>query len=740
MEAVGLTPREQDILRLLCEGYSDRAIAEQLVLSVGTVKWYNKQIFAKLGVNNRVQATLAARKLAPGSAIPAEPQQQLPLSITSFIGRTEVIEQACSLLADHRLITLVGPGGVGKTRLAVEIARRIQADGHFIPYFVPLATQAQPEATPLAIAEQLGIAIRDQTSVLQQIMKALSRQPVLLVLDNFEHLLPFAESLMAILHTVPDVRLLVTSRERLSVYGELVFPLAGLALPESDSGGQARNTEAVRLFLDRSKHADATFQPTDAQVAQITEICRLLQGMPLAIEHAASWTHILDPTAILTEIQHGLDILQSTVQGIEPRHQSMRAVIDLSWQHLSPREQSALMRLSVFRGGFRRDAATYVANADLELLTNLLAKSFVARSSTDRFDLHELHRQYAHEKLVESGENALARKQHAYFFEQLIRDIAPQRWNMEPSQLAALDRLEEEYSNLREAIQWSLIEGDSCLALNILGYGAIFFHDRGHGSESVSWTRTALARCVSADAAQYARAYFALALQDSRTTDEEHQAYLSWADRSEDLEMIAVAYWQCGDHAVFNEAYEEAQRFYEHALQLAAQTEYENLRSIILSYMGQLAELQNDLESATQYYLEAYEHMRAHGVRSATRPRNLGRMMLLKGDEARARELFGIAIDNAIYLDSPLWTYETLCVIAAYLQDKGNRFDAVRLFAACQSFASNLYLEAPELLKQVDSLREQVGATEFEGLWAAGSQLSLADATGLAQQALDDLA
>jgi predicted ATPase/DNA-binding CsgD family transcriptional regulator len=740
MAEVELTSREQDILKLLCEGFSDRAIAEQLVLSVGTVKWYNKQIFAKLGVNNRVQATLATNKLELLATIADYSlKQHLPLPLTSFIGRSETITEVCTLLRDHRLVTIVGQGGIGKTRLALEIAKRLQNNDLFAPWFVALAAYSQPEEVPLAIANSLGITIQVQKTALQQIIEILSHQPTLLVLDNFEHLLPAADALMAILNSVREVRLLVTSREHLNLYGETVFRLEGLTVSPGDGIDEATHSDAVRLFVDRARHAVPTFEPSDDELKQIIDICRLLQGLPLAIEHAASWVHLLGANTILTEMERSLDILYVNRRGLESRHQSMRAVIDHSWNRLALHEQHTLMQLSVFRGGFQRDAAAEVADANLDMLAGLVAKSFVSRSGVDRYDLHELHRQYALERLTESGKTAVARKQHARFFEQLVRRIAPQRWNMDTSQRQALDRLDEEYANLREAIQWSLLEDDGCFALNILGYGAIFFHDRGHGTETVGWTRAVLKCCSNTDAALRTRAYFALALQDPLTTDDEHRAYLDFANHSENLELIAIAYWQCGDHAAFIHAHDDARRHYEHALELAAQTDYQNLYSIILSYMGQLAETLGDLELATQHYRDAYEHMRAHGVRSATRPRNLGRMMLLKSDEIQARELFRIAIDNAIYLSSPLWTYETLLVIAAYLQEKGDLSSAIQLFAACHTLALCLKRPPLEVQETADASRGQLEAEVFNKLWTTGKSLSTADALGLAQQSLEEM-
>ena len=210
MKAEPLTPRESDILKLLCEGYSDREIAERLVLAHGTVKWYNRQIFSKLAVNSRVQACIAARELeAYSSTSGGAPETKLPLALTSFIDRRESIQELSQLLRDNRLITIVGPGGIGKTRLSIEVAKRFLENSHFIPCFVSLAAYSTPQSVPLAIADSLGIPIRAQEVSLQQVVETLSHQPMLLILDNFEHLTDAADTVNRILRSVSDVRLLV---------------------------------------------------------------------------------------------------------------------------------------------------------------------------------------------------------------------------------------------------------------------------------------------------------------------------------------------------------------------------------------------------------------------------------------------------------------------------------------------------------------------------------------------------
>jgi predicted ATPase/DNA-binding CsgD family transcriptional regulator len=736
MNGIDLTPREQDILNLLCQGYSNKAIAEHLFLAPSTVKWYNNQIFIKLGVNNRIQAVLVAQETNLTSKLSAVPNHaQLPVTLTSFIGRLEAIDQLCQLLSDHRLITLVGMGGIGKTRLAVEVARRFQQQENFVPCFVSLAAYTQSSAVLPAIAESLGILGRSEGKILEQVVECLSHAPTLVILDNFEQLTDSVSVIDMLLHSVAEIRLLVTSRERLRLYGETVFPLEGLSVEQTDPSD---SSEAVKLFLSCAQHADATFHPDDQQLLDIVRICRLLQGVPLAIEQAASWIHAMNPSDILMEIHGGLDILRTEARGIESRHHTMRAVIDRSWRRLTPQEREALMCLSVFQGGFHRESALAVAHANLDILSSLLAKSFIRHKGAQRYDMHEIHRKYALEKLTKHGPLAIVRARYMHYFADMVEKTAPQRWYMDEQQIKAMNQLEDDYANLREVIEWSLAEQQGCIALSILSFGAIFFYDRGHSSESIPWTRKALAQCAG-DPDLLTRAYFALALQDVHTSDEEHDVYLHWALRSENPELIAVAHWQYGDHMRFHQRYDEAQQSYERALELAPQTEYHSLYSIILSYMGQMYEERGDLDGATHYYRESYDRMKADEVRSATRPRNLGRMLLRKGVEAQACELFREALDNAIHLDSPLWTFETLLVIANYLQTKGEFLYAIQLFAACFHILNQLQQTTELLEEKVAALRAAVGTPAFDESWAIGKALSMAEAVGLAQEQLEAL-
>jgi predicted ATPase len=319
------------------------------------------------------------------------------------VGRAEELAEIARLLADPncRLLTLLGPGGIGKTRLAIEAARQIQLrDGS---HFVPLQPLTSPDFIVPAIVAALGLQFTQGSDPREQLLDYLCPRSILLVLDNFEHLLRGLQLLPDILAAAPDIRLLVTSRERLSLREEWVLDVGGLRYPTNETDNHIDEFDAVQLFVQQARHAKADFTPTEALKPTIVRICRLLGGMPLGIELAASWLRALTCEAIAEEISRSLDILETSMHNVEPRHHTMRAAFKPTWQRLSEEERIAFTGLSVFRGGFTREAAQQVAGASLVTLTTLIDKSLLRINANGRYDMHELLRQYAADKLMETG-------------------------------------------------------------------------------------------------------------------------------------------------------------------------------------------------------------------------------------------------------------------------------------------------------------------------------------------------
>jgi predicted ATPase/DNA-binding SARP family transcriptional activator len=331
----------------------------------------------------------------------------LPVQLTPFVGREKELAELSALLdpsAEARLVTVAAPGGMGKTRLALEAASR-QLDRY--PdgvWFVPLTSVQSAEAIAPTVVQVLGVSFHGPDPPDQQLLRYLREKRMLLVLDNIEHLLGGVDLLVEILRTAPGVRLLVTSRVRLNVMGERLLMLPGMDYPESSPAGDLLRYDGIALFAQSAQRVQPGFDPDAEQLRHVARICQLAQGMPLAIMLAASWVPVLTPAEIAAEMEKSLDFLAADWRDEPERHHSMRAVFDATWGMLTEEERQVLARLSVFRGGFTRQAAQAVASADLRTLMSLTTKSLLQRDQSGRYEVHELLRQYAECKLEEAPE------------------------------------------------------------------------------------------------------------------------------------------------------------------------------------------------------------------------------------------------------------------------------------------------------------------------------------------------
>ncbi|HEX6383367.1 MAG TPA: tetratricopeptide repeat protein [Anaerolineae bacterium] len=415
-----LTPRERDILRLLAQRKGNRQIADELTLALSTVKWYVRQLYAKLGVANRHEAVdqAAALGLIDGtSASPIAPHN-LPAMTTPFVGREEELAALDQLIADPdvRLITILGPGGIGKTRLALATAERhlgrLPSEGvkpsllfaHGV-WFVSLAPLRSASDLLSTLAETLTFRFREEErrTPEQQLLDYLKSKRLLLVLDNFEHLLAGSTFLATVLRAAPGVQMVVTSRERLQLQAEHLFAIDGLALPALDETTDSAITGSAsgQLFLHTARRVQPGFEPTGDDATEVARICRLVAGMPLGIELAASWAGMLPLSEIAGELEQSFDLLAADLADVPARHRSLAAALDASWQRLSATQKDAFRQLSLFRGGFTRAAAEQVAGATLPLLVTLVNKSWLTYDPRgDRYRVHELLRQYGQQKLA----------------------------------------------------------------------------------------------------------------------------------------------------------------------------------------------------------------------------------------------------------------------------------------------------------------------------------------------------
>jgi predicted ATPase/DNA-binding CsgD family transcriptional regulator len=382
-------------------------------------------------------------------------RQQISSHPTPFIGRArELADISARLLnPECRLLTLTGLGGSGKSRLAIEAAAAIAGKFPHGAVFVALQPIPRADLIVSAVAQAVGLTFYGEAESQEQLLGYLSDKTLLLVLDNFEHLLDGATLVTSLLAAAPGVTVLATSREALRLQEEWLYPLGGLAAPLSVYATALEEYAAVALFMSHARRAQPAFDLAGEHEAVI-RICMLTAGLPLAIELAASWLKGLHAADIAQAMQRNLDMLSTTTRNVEPRHRSMRAVFDQSWALLSDDERLIFAQLSVFRGGFTSDAAKHVAGASLLDLAALVEKSLIQRAAADRFAIHELLRQYGVEQLEARGETEAAHARHSHYFAELMRrhEITLKG----PLQLEAMQAIEKDFENIRMTWDWSV--------------------------------------------------------------------------------------------------------------------------------------------------------------------------------------------------------------------------------------------------------------------------------------------
>lgn len=623
----------------------------------------------------------------PGTLATAAVVQKVPLlqAPNALIGRESEVAVLTRLLTRdaHRLVTLTGMGGMGKTLLALHLAHTLHA--HFAngAAFVPLASLTQVAEIPVAIAKAMETALPKESTPQAQVDALLSGYELLLVLDNFEHLLSNAESddfaaqadeddalslLNQILHNHPGVRLLVTTRERLRLHREQTLELRGLAISSLSDPNCAATSEAVLLFIQRAAQVSPQMALTAENQAAICQICTLLEGQPLAIELAAAWSHVLSPAEIVAEITQSLDFLARGNRNLPARHRSLRSLFDHSWSFLSPEEQTILAALAIFRGGFMREGAHTVAGASLPILAQLVDKSLlrvfmqstVTGEQVARYYIHNLLRVYLLEKLTEQGRLAAAQQRHANFFCTLADACSAELYA--GNSAAGLHQLGEELANLRAILQWAITEGYAPqLGLRLAGILGRYWHLSGQWREGREWLSAAL-RCTECDDASLARALVSLgvlqqALEEVEPALVSLQEGLALWRKQNDLQQIAWSLFQLGVAHGSQGTYVEAKAHLTESLELYRALGDRWAVATVLNQLSAVESTQGNYAAAGQLLEESLPILRelpGRGGGVVVSLNLLGRIVLAQGDTQRAIALF----EEALALSNPVQSQE----------------------------------------------------------------------------------
>jgi len=716
----------------------------------------------------------------------------LPIQLTSFIGREREIAEVKRLLGAARLVTLTGSGGAGKTRLSLQAAADVVEgfpDGAWVAEFAPIADPAlvpKAAASALNVPEQPG---RDMTATL---VDALRSRALLLVLDNCEHLLAACADLAAVLlRSCPQVRILATSREGLGVPGETLWRVPSLSLPDVHRLPPSEDLvlyEAVRLFVDRAMATTPEFTVTSENAPAVAQVCRQLDGIPLAIELAAARVKVLAVEQIAARLDDRFRLLTGGSRTVLPRHQTLRGAIDWSYHLLSEPEQVLLRSLSVFAGGWTLEAAETVCAGGstesasiLDLLMSLVDKSLVVAETQRgeaRYRLLETIRQYGWDRLVESKEAGDLRTRHRDWYLDLAERAEPKFRG--PEQVAWLKRLETEHDNLRTALEWSKAEEGRAEAwLRLAAALHWFWFMRGDFTEGREWLEGALSIKSNASSSVRARALCGAGLLALRQGDSKAEMLLqeglalfeklrdNWgtayslhhlahvAERQGDYQKAAALFeeslslfrkaenrWgiglslHClGDVTLGRGDYGRAKALLEESLPLCREVGNTFMLAYVLHNLGTVAEKQGDYERATTLFEEGLVTTRQVGNKYhiPNLQCSLANVSLRRGDYERAMTLYRQSLVLRKEIGDKPGLVQCLEGLAGVACAQGDYEKAAGLFGAAEALRETLAVpRAPsdqaDHDQRVASARAALGDANFAAAWAEGRAMTLEQA------------
>ena len=770
-----LNSRELEILGLIAEGLSNNQIALRLNLSQETVKWYNKSLFSKLGTSSRTEAVAKADEFGlletqAQSQVKAEarPKHNLPAAITSFVGRENEIVEISRSLSSNRLLVLTGPGGSGKTRLALQVAQGFVGQFRDGVWLVELALLVHPARVGQALAEVLGLSSPPDETLEVVLKRYLARKHLLLILDNFEHLLDAAPFVGEILAAAPQVVILVTSRERLHIYGEQEVPVRPLGLPDlsrRETSQQILGCDAVKLFLQRAQalrpELSALSRPgevsrhsyNDAQIAAAAQICIQLDGLPLALELAASQAKIYSLTQLAQHLKGNLANLPAGPRDLPARQQTLRATIEWSYSLLTAEEKVLFARLAIFKGSGTLEAIESICqdpklDSVQEKLTSLVDKNMVNPREGQDGELHftqlETIHEYALECLEKSGEIEWLRQQHAAYYVALA-ELA-NRESRGARSFYWFSRLRIEQENLQSILQWSSgrQEGDDDLRL-VAALGFFWYYDAKSIKEALRWVDLALEKSKNAAMQlsagvmisagriltdyrdlQTGRKILRAAYEIYQNTGDEHQA--AWS----------LLYLSCSYYSSPAEA-EQGIYLCQDALAFFRKVNDPYGISHALNILGDLSRQNGDYDLARHYYEECLQVATEAGdrLRAAVQYGNIGIAAYHQKQQQTADRMVRIGL--RLYLEANIDVAVAMTMVglagSAILTGKPER--AARVLGASQTLlgemgARNQPSELIEIDHFIEEIKRMTGEAAFQAAWAQGAAMTYQEAVAYA--------
>jgi predicted ATPase/DNA-binding SARP family transcriptional activator len=709
---------------------------------------YQRMLQADPGLSpgDRPGAQVRRRPQGGPPARPDGPEPRLPVLTDSFVGREAELAEVCKLIEEHRLVTITGPGGAGKTRLAIHVARELSTGrGQRGVAFVDASPLTEAALITDRLIRALGIRPAPGLSITDALSHEIAGQHLLVVLDNLEHLAGAAPVLTELLRLDDGLRILATSRISLRARGEHVYPLAPLAT--TGRGTSATQSPAVALFADRASAADPSFEITTTTAGVVAEICKRLDGLPLAIELAASRVRILPPQALAARLDRRLDLLAGPAGDRPDRHHALRATIDWSYQLLTPAGRQLFRALGVLTGSFGISAALAVCGYadELRLLTELeglldasLIETAPRAASERRFRMLETIRQFALEQLRATGEERLPRDRHAEYICTFAAAAAPKLTG--PDQVASLDQLDAEEDSIDAALGWLLASGRVADASRTASALWRFWHLRAHLDKGRAMLEAIVAAEASALPADL-RADVLSALGSvaywqrdyPRAQDCYQQALL--ISLGHDLAAtMALAHYNLGFTAVYAGDYDSAAAHFGEALAAYHSQADEQGMASAISGQALVDRMTGNFERARDRAADGLSRQRLAGDQlGATNTLGLlgsinARMGHLADAENMLRDAL-IAHDRAGNVSGIVWMLHELAATAAM---RGEISRAIVLSSAAHSadgeLGGGISPNALGLLAPVEAARGLLGPSEAQEAWNTGQHLTLRQA------------
>ena len=700
----------------------------------------------------RIQAGDAAlRTTPPARSVPRAHPHNLPAALTPLIGREEELARLLALPESAaRLLTVVGAGGVGKTRLALDGAWSLQRAFPDGVWWAPLAG-VQAGADPAlqiarvvgAIAAALGLVMDGQRAPLEALAEHLRERTTLLVLDNCEHLPEAGNVVRTLLRASPTLRILATSREPLGISGEALLRLGGLAVPTADASDPAGHA-GVRLFLDHAARRSPGWGREAHELAGAVRLCGLLDGLPLGIELAAHWVDHYSTDEIADALQSDLDALEARTRDAPDRHRSLRTVFEHSWRLLSEEEQQSLMRLVVFHGSFDRAAAQEVAGTRAGVLVRLVDRSLLSQSGTGRYSLHELMRHFAAERLASDPEATALPGRHAACYMALAEQSAVELYG--PGRARWIPRLEVEHDNLRAALAWAREQPDGDAEIRLAGALGRFWLLRGYIGEGREWVEHALARPDLGDAPLSIQALLYRAggmlwnaqgdrAQGDTMFEQSVALYHAASDTAGEVNSLILLAGIAYDYGEFPRAIE----IWEQCVQLARRIDYPEALTRALGNLGAAWLYLGDLERTTTSQMEALAIAQDAGMVNMVGAiySNLGNVANRQGETERATAHLREALTLNVAMNDPRQIAVALERFAAVAVTDGRMDRAARLLGAARRIRDRLgsvaaSAERDEAEQTAGASRRALGEEDWSALFDEGATLSVEEAVAYA--------